>query len=79
MIQEVYLFCLTPAEPPPQIEGAGINGLHPLFLETCGGVAAVVSEVDRGVAHPDGCRNAWAATAFERLQVVFPKGSRTCH
>lgn len=45
MIAGLYLFCLTPAELSPRIEGTGIDGLHPLFLETFGGVAAVVSEV----------------------------------
>lgn len=41
----LYLFCLTPAEPLPRIEGTGIDGLQPVRLETFGDVAAVVSDV----------------------------------
>jgi hypothetical protein len=42
----IYLFCLTPALPRPEIAGTGIDGLHPLFTETIGDVAAVLSEID---------------------------------
>ena len=41
----IYLFCLIPAEPLPRIAGRGIDGEHPLFVETIGIVAAVLSEV----------------------------------
>ena len=42
----IYLFCLTPASPCPEIAGTGIDGEHPLFVEVVGGVAAVLAEVD---------------------------------
>ena len=41
----IYLFCLTPGSPLPELEGTGIDASHPLFAETVEGVAAVVSEV----------------------------------
>jgi len=42
----IYLFCLTPAFPLPEIAGTGIDGEHPLFVEVIGDVAAVLSEVN---------------------------------
>ncbi|OHE32687.1 MAG: hypothetical protein A3J94_08990 [Syntrophus sp. RIFOXYC2_FULL_54_9] len=42
----IYLFCLTPAAPRPQIAGTGIDGEHPLFVETIGEIAAVLAEVN---------------------------------
>jgi len=42
----IYLFCLTPASPLPEIAGTGIDGKHPLFVEVIGEVAGVLSEVD---------------------------------
>jgi hypothetical protein len=71
MIQGVYLFCLTPAEPPPQIEGAGIDGLHPLFSETFGGVAAVVSEVAAEEFSGPGARE-----RMENLAWIGPRALR---
>ena len=41
----IYLFCLTPADPLPEIAGKGIDELHPLFVETIEGVAYILSEV----------------------------------
>lgn len=41
----IYLFCLTPGNPLPEIDGLGIDGEHRLHAEGIGGVAAVVSEV----------------------------------
>ncbi|MEI8174277.1 MAG: GvpL/GvpF family gas vesicle protein [Deltaproteobacteria bacterium] len=42
----IYLFCLTPAVPCPEIAGTGIDGEHPLFVEIIGDVAAVLAEVN---------------------------------
>lgn len=42
----IYLFCLIPADPLPKIEGKGIDGEYPLFIEAIGNVAAVLSEVN---------------------------------
>jgi len=41
----IYLFCLTPGNPFPQVSGTGIEEEHPLSLETIGDVAAIFSEV----------------------------------
>lgn len=41
----IYLFCLTPANPLPELNGGGINGRGPLFTKTVGDVAAILSEV----------------------------------
>lgn len=41
----IYLFCLIPADPLPEIAGKGIDEVHPLFVETIEGVAAILSEV----------------------------------
>ena len=46
MNRGIYLFCLTPASPIPEIAGTGIDGEHPLFVEVVGEVAAVLSEID---------------------------------
>ena len=82
MIQALYLFCLTPAEPPPQIEGTGINGLSPLFLETFGGVAAVVSEVTAEDFSGPGARErmenlAWIGPRALRHEEVIVAAMRT--
>ena len=42
----IYLFCLSPALPRPEITGTGIDGKHSLFVEVIGNVAAVLSEVN---------------------------------
>lgn len=42
----IYLFCLMPAEPLPEIAGKGIDGEHPLIIEVIGNVAVVFSEID---------------------------------
>ena len=41
----IYLFCLTPASPLPEIAGNGIDGEHPVFIEVVGEVAALLAEV----------------------------------
>jgi len=41
----IYLFCLTPENPLPELKGTGIDGSHPLFAETIGNAAAILSEV----------------------------------
>jgi hypothetical protein len=46
MSMGIYLFCLTPASPRPEIAGTGIDGEHPLFVEVIGDVAAVLAEVN---------------------------------
>jgi len=42
----IYLFCLTPETTLPELKGTGIDGLHPLFVEVIGDVAAVLAEVN---------------------------------
>ena len=42
----IYLFCLIPASPTPEISGFGIDGEHPLFVQVVDEVAAVMAEVD---------------------------------
>jgi hypothetical protein len=46
MSMGIYLFCLTPAVPLPEIAGTGIDGEHPLFVEVIEEVAAILSEVN---------------------------------
>ncbi len=46
MTPGVYLFCLAPASPSPEIAGVGIDGEHPLFVQVIGAVAAVMATVD---------------------------------
>ena len=41
----IYLFCLTPKNPLPEVTGTGIDGEHSLFIETIGDIAAIFSEV----------------------------------
>jgi hypothetical protein len=48
MSMGIYLFCLTPAVPRPEIAGTGIDGEHPLFVEIIGEVAAVLAGVNIG-------------------------------
>ncbi|MBI4763684.1 MAG: GvpL/GvpF family gas vesicle protein [Deltaproteobacteria bacterium] len=42
----IYLFCLTPEKPLPEVTGTGIDGEHPLLVEDIGMIAAVFSEVN---------------------------------
>ncbi len=42
----IYLFCLTPEDPLPEVIGAGIDGEHLLLVEDIGNVTAVFSEVN---------------------------------
>ena len=46
MPEVYYLFCLIAADSLPPLEGLGIDGEHPLFVEAIGNVAAVLSEVN---------------------------------
>lgn len=46
MSKGIYLFCLLPAATPVTITGKGIDGEHPLSLETIGDVAAIFSEIN---------------------------------
>jgi hypothetical protein len=48
MSMGIYLFCLTPAVPRPEIAGTGIDREHPLFVEIIGEVAAVLAGVNIG-------------------------------
>jgi hypothetical protein len=48
MSMGIYLFCLTPAVPRPEIAGRGIDREHPLFVEIIGEVAAVLAGVNIG-------------------------------
>lgn len=41
----IYLFCLTPENPLPEVTGTGIDGDHSLFAEAIGNVVAILSEV----------------------------------
>ena len=45
MSQVFYLYCLISAGKFPPLEGPGIDGDHPLFLETMEDIAAVLCEV----------------------------------
>ena len=45
MSRGIYLFCLTPENPLPEVTGTGIDGEHPLSTETIGDIAAIFSEV----------------------------------
>jgi len=67
----IYLFCLTPANPLPELTGTGINGAHPLFTEAIGSVAAVLSEVDlEDFSSPE------AKEKMENLAWVAPRALR---
>ena len=67
----VYLFCLTPAVPLPEIAGTGIDGEHPLFVEVIGEVAAVLSEV-----HLEDFFGPEAQEKMEDLAWVAPRALR---
>lgn len=71
MRRGIYLFCLTPAEPPPQVEGLGVDGVHPLFSRTFGGIAAVLSEVD-----PEEFSGPGAKERLENLAWIGPRALR---
>lgn len=67
----IYLFCLTPENPLPQVTGTGINGKHPLAIETIGKVAAIFSEVDlEDFSGPE------AQTGLEDLAWIGPRALR---
>jgi hypothetical protein len=71
----IYLFCLMPAEPLPKIAGKGIDGEHPLLVETIGDVAAVFSEINHeDFSGPEGGKNledlAWVAPRALRHEEV---------
>ncbi len=67
----IYLFCLTPAVPRPEIAGTGIDGEHPLFIEVIGEVAAVLAEVNiEDFSGPE------AQEKMEDLKWVAPRALR---
>ena len=45
MSQGIYLYCLTPGGPLPDVAGSGIDETHPLFTVTAGDFSAVVSVI----------------------------------
>jgi len=67
----LYLFCLIPAEPLPRIEGKGIDGEHPLFVEAIGNIAAVFSEVNL-----EDFSGSEAQKKMETLEWVAPRALR---
>ena len=67
----IYLFCLTPAYPLPEIAGKGIDELHPLFVETIEGVAAILSVVD-----PEDFSGPDAQERLEDLSWIGPRALR---
>lgn len=71
MRRGIYLFCLTPAEPPPQIEGLGVDGVHPLYSRTFGGITAILSEVD-----PEEFSGPAARERLENLAWIGPRALR---
>ena len=67
----IYLFCLTPAVPRPEIAGTGIDGEYPLFIEVIGEVAAVLAEVNiEDFSGPE------AQEKMEDLKWVAPRALR---
>jgi len=72
MSRGIYLFCLTPAIPRPEIAGKGIDGEHPLFVEVIGEVAAVLAEV-----HLEDFTDSEAKEKMEDLAWVAPRA--LCH
>lgn len=71
MRRGIYLFCLTPAEPPPQVEGLGVDGVHSLYSQTFGRVAAILSEVD-----PEEFSGPGARERLENLAWIGPRALR---
>ena len=67
----IYLFCLTPAFPRPEIAGTGIDGEHPLFVEIIGEVAAVLAEV-----HLEDFTGSEARQKMEDLAWIGPRALR---
>lgn len=67
----IYLFCLTPAVPLPEIAGTGIDGEHPLFVEIIGEVAAVLAEV-----HLEDFTGPAAQPKMEDLAWIGPRALR---
>jgi len=70
MPQVYYLFCLISADRLPPLEGQGIDGEHPLFIERGQDIAAVLCEVALEMfSGPD---------AEERLKDLAWIGPRAC-
>lgn len=67
----IYLFCLTPSSPLPEITGTGIDGEHPLFVKVVGEAAAVLSEVNL-----DDFSDPEAKEKMEDLTWVAPRALR---
>jgi hypothetical protein len=67
----IYLFCLTPENPLPEVSGTGIDGEHPLLVENLGDVAAVFSDVNlEDFTGPE------AQTRMEDLAWIGPRALR---
>ena len=67
----IYLFCLIPTAPARKIAGKGIDGEHPLVIESIGDVAAIFSEVNlEDFSGPEARNN------LENLAWVAPRALR---
>lgn len=71
MSRGIYLFCLTPENPLPQVTGTGIDGEHPLSTETIEDIAAIFSEVAL-----DDFSGAEAQARLEDLAWIGPRALR---
>jgi hypothetical protein len=67
----IYLFCLTPAVPCPEIAGIGIDGEHLIFVEIIGDVAAVLAEI-----HLEDFTGPEAQQKMEDLAWIGPRALR---
>src|ERR1039457_974665 len=65
-----YLYCLTPGGCGIPSSGAGVDGQHPVSVRDCGGIGAVLSEVELA----EFC----GETAEARLQDLAWLGPRGC-
>src|ERR1035438_8936614 len=65
-----YLYCLTPGGCGIPSSGAGVDGQHPVSVRDCGGIGAVLSEVELA----EFC----GETAEARLQDLAWLGPRVC-
>ena len=70
MPEVYYLFCLISADSLPPLEGRGIDGEHPLFMERVQDIAAVLCEVALEMFS--------GADAEERLKDLAWIGPRAC-
>jgi hypothetical protein len=68
--EALYLFCFAPAPRVPELEGAGVDGRHPLFHTTWQEIAAILS----AVAVEEFC----GEEAEARMQDLAWLGPRVC-